>query len=132
MLRIQRFNVIKAATVAALMYMIVIAIFVVPLAAIVLIASVAGVSVDGTTIEVVFLGGFGGIFAYGLIGWIATAIACVIYNLVAGWIGGIEVRVEPVAPEAPPPAWMAPQPPTSQQPPTSLPPTSQPPSGPAV
>jgi hypothetical protein len=45
---------------------------------------------------------------YGLIGWVFTAVACLIYNLVAGWIGGIEVEVDRVEPPAPPPAWMAP------------------------
>lgn len=31
---------------------------------------------------------------YGLIGFIFTAIGCAIYNLVAGWIGGIEIEIE--------------------------------------
>jgi hypothetical protein len=28
---------------------------------------------------------------YGLLGFVFTAIGCIIYNLVAGWVGGIEV-----------------------------------------
>ena len=44
MVRIQRFNVVKTATVAAVMYMIVIAIFVVPFVALV---AIAGVSAPG-------------------------------------------------------------------------------------
>lgn len=31
---------------------------------------------------------------YGLIGFVFTAIGCAIYNLVAGWIGGIEIELE--------------------------------------
>lgn len=35
---------------------------------------------------------------YGVIGFVFTAIGCAIYNLVAGWIGGIEVEIsEPTA-----------------------------------
>jgi len=30
---------------------------------------------------------------YGCIGFIATAIGCAVYNLVAGWVGGIEVEL---------------------------------------
>ncbi len=30
---------------------------------------------------------------YGLIGFVFTAIACVIYNIVAGWTGGVEVEI---------------------------------------
>lgn len=56
------------------------------------------------------------IFGYGILGWIFTAFARLIYNGVAAWIGGIEVKVEAVAPSAPPPVWMAP---TAPQPPPS-------------
>ena len=34
-------------------------------------------------------------FLYGIMGFIFTALACVLYNVVAGWIGGIEVEVSP-------------------------------------
>ena len=30
---------------------------------------------------------------YGLAGFVFTAIGCLIYNLVAGWVGGIEVEI---------------------------------------
>ncbi|HEU4586481.1 MAG TPA: hypothetical protein VFR95_12070 [Gemmatimonadaceae bacterium] len=32
---------------------------------------------------------------YAVIGFIAAAIGCAIYNVVAGWIGGIEVELGP-------------------------------------
>ena len=31
---------------------------------------------------------------YGVIGFIFTAIGCLFYNLVAGWVGGIEIEVD--------------------------------------
>jgi hypothetical protein len=49
-----------------------------------------------------FAGGAGPSFAfalmlpviYGVGGGIITAISCALYNLVAGWVGGIEVELE--------------------------------------
>jgi hypothetical protein len=44
--------------------------------------------------------GFGAGFAlalpiiYGVMGFIFTAIGCAIYNLVAGWVGGVEVELD--------------------------------------
>jgi hypothetical protein len=32
--------------------------------------------------------------AYTVFGWIFVAIGCLVYNLCAGWIGGIEVTLE--------------------------------------
>jgi hypothetical protein len=116
MVRIQHFNVVKTATVAAIVYMIVIAIFAVPFMLLFLFsATFASATGDQVAGGIAF--GLVAILAYGLIGWVATAIAAAIYNLVAGWLGGIEVRVEPVAPVAPPPAWM-------QVPPPASPPTT--------
>ena len=31
---------------------------------------------------------------YGVCGFIFTAIGCALYNLVAGWVGGVEVELE--------------------------------------
>lgn len=31
---------------------------------------------------------------YGVLGFIFTAIGCAIYNVVAGWIGGVEVELD--------------------------------------
>jgi len=119
MYRIRRFGVMKTATVAAVMYMVVVAIFVVPFA---LLVAIAGTG-DGLQ------GGLGGalvlgvvaIFGYGLLGWVFTALACLIYNLVAGWVGGIEVQVETVAPPPALPAWG-----TTPQPPPAAPPAPPP------
>ena len=32
---------------------------------------------------------------YGVLGFIFIAIACLLYNLVAGWVGGIEMELGP-------------------------------------
>jgi len=126
MVRIRRFNVVKTATVVALMYTVIVAVFAIPFF---LLFAIAGVSVNGGPTQAVG-NGFGlivvGIVAalvYGLIGWIATAILCLLYNFVAGLVGGIEVEVDRPEPP-PPPAWM-----TSTTPPP--PPTTSPPSTPA-
>ena len=127
MVRIRRFNVVKTATVVALMYMVIVAIFAIPFF---LLFAVAGVSVNGgpTQATGLFAGGIAialvAVLFYGLLGWVFTAIACVIYNLVAGWVGGIEVEVERAEPPPAPPAWM-----TSTTPPP--PPTTSPPSTPS-
>jgi len=34
---------------------------------------------------------------YGVMGFVMGAIGAALYNLFAGWIGGIEIRTEPVA-----------------------------------
>ena len=47
--------------------------------------------------------GFGAGFAlllpilYGVAGFVFTAIGCALYNLVAGWVGGIEVDLGPAS-----------------------------------
>jgi hypothetical protein len=119
MYRIQRFNVLKTSTVVAVIYMVGVAVFVLPLAALIAVVGTATQVQGGLTGALAFA--VVAIFGYGLFGWIFTAIACVIYNGVAGWIGGIEVQVEPVAPPAPPPAWIAPTPPPTTPTPPSTP-----------
>ena len=32
--------------------------------------------------------------AYGLMGFVFTGIACLVYNMVAGWIGGVEIELD--------------------------------------
>ncbi|MHA7111767.1 hypothetical protein ACRTDU_16665 [Sunxiuqinia elliptica] len=92
MKRIKRFNVWQTAKVVALMYFLIIAIFMIPLG---LIGSIAGGLFDSAF-------PFGGImliflpFVYGVIIFLITALGCALYNLVSGWVGGIEVEVEVV------------------------------------
>jgi len=126
MVRIRRFSVMKTATVVALMYTVIVAVFAIPLF---LLVAIAGVSTNGGPTNAVG-SGVGLLFValvaalvYGLIGWIATAILCVLYNFVAGFVGGIELEVDRAEPPALPPPWM-----TSTTPPP--PPTTAPPSAP--
>jgi hypothetical protein len=116
MFRIRRFSVIKTSNVAALVYMVIVAIFVVPFGLLVSIAGTAGGVQGGAVGGIAFA--LIAILGYGLFGWVFTAIGCLIYNLVAGWIGGIEVQVESVAPPPPLPAWMPP--PTQSTPPPTV------------
>jgi hypothetical protein len=57
-------------------------------------------------------------FFYGAIGFVTGALAAFLYNLVAGWIGGIEMQFESVVPV------MAVQSPASIPSTATLPPTS--------
>ena len=112
MVRIRRFGVIRTATVAAVMYAVIIlvaSLFIgLPF---VLIAGMAGrasgdggiaAGIMGASVAGIVLFGLFGAVIYAIIGWIMTAIACAIYNLVAGWVGGIEVQLENVSgPSAP-------------------------------
>lgn len=115
MFRIRRFGVMKTATVVALMYMIIVAIFAVPFLVFFAFLGAAGASDAQGGIGSILVLGVMAVLFYGILGWVFTAIACLVYNLAARWMGGIEVQVESVAPPAPPPAWIA-QPPASSTP----------------
>ncbi|MDF2735766.1 MAG: hypothetical protein K0S97_2390 [Chloroflexota bacterium] len=125
MFRIRRFGVMKTATVVAVMYMVIVAVFVIPIALIGLLIAPSQGSQAGTTVVGIVIFGAVAILAYGLIGWIFTALAAAIYNVAAGWVGGIEVQVEAVAPPPGLPAWgTTTQPPSSAPPVPPAPPTS--------
>jgi hypothetical protein len=135
MFRIRRFGVLKTATVVAVMYMLIVAVFVIPLALIGLLIAPSQGSGAGSTIAGIVTLGVVAIFGYGLLGWVFTAIAAAVYNLAAGWVGGIEVQVETVAPPPPLPAWgttgtLPPAPPSGTLPPAP-PPAGPPPAAPA-
>lgn len=135
MVRIRRLGVVKTATTVAMIYVVIIAVFAIPVA---LLAAVAGGMSTGTgRIGVVEVLTFAliAMVLYGLLGWIFTAIACALYNFVAGLTGGIEVQVEAappstsVAPAWGPPGSSPPAPPSSPAPPTWGPPAAPPPGG---
>jgi hypothetical protein len=126
MYRIRRFGIMKTATVVAVMYMLIVTVFVVPFILLALVAAPSQGTGTAGGVGGILLLGFVAIFVYGLFGWVFTAIAAAVYNLAAGWVGGIEVQVETVAPPPQLPAWGAPPP----VPPSNLP-TSPPDSGPS-
>ena len=113
MFRIRRFGVLRTATVVAVMYAIVIAIILIP---VLLILAAVGpgrtTGADaGALIGGVALGGILLLLLYAVVGWIFTALACVVYNVAARFTGSIEVEVER-APDPPGPArWGPPAPP---------------------
>jgi len=138
MVRIRRFGVIKTATVAAVMYAVIILVFTLLFGLPVVLITGAAANGSGATAGilgggiagVLFLGVFGAV-AYGIGGWIITAIACLFYNLVAGWVGGVELQLEstaaPVAPQ-----WGGPYGGYAQQQPVYPQPQGYPPSAPGA
>ncbi|HET6318855.1 MAG TPA: hypothetical protein VFG86_20560 [Chloroflexota bacterium] len=88
-MRIRRFSVVQTANLAAIVYLVLFAIFLVPIG---LIGGIAGGAVGGGNYSAIFL-----IFVpilYAIFGWIFVALACLLYNLVAGWVGGVEFTLE--------------------------------------
>lgn len=129
MFRIRRFGVIKTANVVAFLYLIIFAIIFVPI--LVLVAAVApgaGVGGNAGAVAVLFFGLLIALF-YAVVGWIFTALACLLYNFAAGMIGGIEIQLEAVQPPTPVPAWGSANVPPSAPNPTA-PPQNTPPAPP--
>jgi hypothetical protein len=100
---IRRFDVVRTATVAAVLYAVITLVFgllfVLPFA---LLGGLAASTQDSGTgaavlggglVAGVILVGIGAVF-YAVVGWIMTAIVCAIYNWVAGRVGGVRVDVE--------------------------------------
>jgi hypothetical protein len=126
MFRLRRFGVVRTATVVGVMYALLVAIIVIP---ILLLVGVAGVQTDVGTGGPAVIGepgsdlgtgtagagalGIAGLLLigllaallYGIVGWVLTAIVCLLYNLVARWTGGIEVQVVQAPPPEVVPAW---------------------------
>ncbi len=124
MYTIRRFSVVKTATVVAVMYVFIVAIFIIPFG-ILAVAFGRGDSGASVGIGVVVFGLVAAVL-YGVAGWVITAIGCAVYNLAAGWVGGIEVQVDQAAPPPAPQLWAPSGPPSA---PIDAPPG---PSGPAV
>ena len=120
MVRLTRFGVIRTASVAAIVYVIMSAIIVIPIALIVSTTPVTVTDQFGQPVTMrlspiffLFLP-----LVYGALGWVFTAIACLIYNLAAWVTGGIEFEAVPVAAQAPPAYVPPPAAPPSGTPPT--------------
>lgn len=139
MFRLRRFGVVRTATVVGLMYALLVGVILIP---ILLLVGVVGVQTDLGTGRPAVIGepgsdlgtgtagagavGIAGLLAlgllaallYGIVGWILTAVVCLLYNLVARWTGGIEVQVVQAPPPEAVPAWG----PTRPGPPVGPPP----------
>jgi hypothetical protein len=119
MYRIRRFGVVQTATTVAAIYIFVVAIFAIP-GAILVSASGSGSNGSGA-LGLVIIAVLAAAL-YGIVGWIVTAIGCAVYNVVSGWVGGIEVQIDPVAPPPAAPSWgpiTPPAPPTTPTAPTA-------------
>ena len=67
-------------------------------------------------------------FIYAAIGWIGGAVSALVYNLVAGFTGGVQLQLEHrEQPVAPPPAWTPTAPPPPAPPDTAFVPPAEPP-----
>lgn len=94
MRRIKRFGILQTAKVAAVIYFLIAAVFTIPFW---LLNSM--LRLNELFPEIPFTGGIFFIiipFFYAFIAFIFTAISCAIYNVIASFIGGIEVEVEEV------------------------------------
>ena len=141
---IRRFDVIRAANIAAVLYAVIVVIFGLIFLPFFLLVGVAGVSTSSASgVDVGrFMGGgivaflvaigFATVF-YAIIGWIFTAIAVSLFNFVAGRLGGLQADV---VIESQPPAGGMPvpygyPPGYGGQPPYAAPGQGQPPTPPA-
>ena len=100
---IRRFDVVRTATVAAVLYAVIAVVFaLVFFLPIALLTSVAGSRAGAGEMGAVFGAGLVGVLIlatlgalfYAVVGWVMTAIVCVLYNFVAGRVGGIRVVVD--------------------------------------
>jgi hypothetical protein len=98
MYRIRRFGVVRTSNVFAILYFLITLIFVIPF---VLVLAAAGpITTTDQFGNTTTIGGGSWIFLllipflYAALGWIFTAIFCLLYNLASRFTGGIEVDVE--------------------------------------
>lgn len=95
MAQIKSFGILQTAKFMAVMYFIMSCIFVIPMALFALTVGFSTGEQDGIVGSL--LGGVGMLLIpifYAIFGFIFVAIGCWVYNLVAGFVGGIEVDLE--------------------------------------
>lgn len=116
MFRIRRFAVVRTANTVAVMYVVALLIVVVPVALILVATTPAQDGPAGVVTALVTpLLALMIAIVYGLLAWVFTALACLLYNLTSRFTGGIAVEafrdVPPMtATSAPPPAGPQPSP----------------------
>ena len=94
--RIRRFGVVSTANVAALIYLLITLVFVIPFALILAAAPVTTTDGFGNTTSVSISPVFLLLIPllYAGIGWVFTALFCLIYNLAARFTGGAEFQLD--------------------------------------
>lgn len=92
MIRVKKFGVLQTAKVAAVIYAIISLVVIMPF---LMIGSMItdefypGMDEDFGVVAMLFIP-----IMYGIVGFIFTAISCVVYNLIASFTGGIEIEME--------------------------------------
>ena len=137
MVRIRRFGVVRTATALAVLYALASVIFF----AIFAVFAVFLLRVDssqtgfpgalglGAGVVGILIGGLVASALYGVLGWIFTAIFCLLYNWAASFTGGVQFELRAVSAPQPAPTWTAPAAPPPAAPPSdpSPPPPASPP-----
>ena len=126
MVRLTRFGVVRTASVAALIYLILSAIVAIPVALIVSTTPVTVTDQFGRQLTMQLSPVFILLLplVYAAFGWIFTAVACLVYNLAAWVTGGIEFEAIPVAAARPPVTTAPPVAPPPASPPATSPPST--------
>ena len=112
MYRIRRFGVIRTANLAAVLYLLVTLIFVIPFVLILATAGPMEVTDQFGRTARFDLSPFVLLLApllYAVLGWIFTALFCLLYNLAAALTGGAEIQLTANRPPAEP-TWTPPAP----------------------
>ena len=94
MTQIKSFGILQTAKFMAVMYFISTAVFAIPAG---IIISLVGASSSQGNPILGSLSGFGMLLipvAYGAMGFVVVAIGCLFYNLVAKFVGGIEIEIQ--------------------------------------
>ena len=97
MKRVKKFGILQTAKVAAIMYFILAFIILLPFG---LISSMIGhqafpgMPFTGLKMFLILP------FIYGAFSFVFVALGCLLYNLIAGWTGGIEIEVETTDPNS--------------------------------
>lgn len=94
MAQIKRFGVLQTAKFSAALYFVFSAVLILPL---MLITTLVGAASGQSGAPAAMFSGIFLIvmpFVYGILGFIFVAIGCLIYNLIASLIGGIEIELE--------------------------------------
>lgn len=102
--RIRRIGVLKAAVIGGIAYAVMALVFVPFMLFMVFVSGPMMNEMGGTGADWMMAPAFMllGPLIYGVLGFIGTAIAAAVYNLIAMMVGGLEIELEPVGGSAPP------------------------------